>query len=1222
MAGLRSRLGLVAGLLVTGSPAFANPQGAEMVAGEALFNASTPGLLEIQQTSGQAIINWQSFSIGAGETVRFLQPDAQALVLNRVLGGDASTLLGSLLANGRVFLVNPAGVLFGAGSRVDVGSLLASTGRISDDDFLAGRYRFEGARAPVVAQGHLSAAPGGFIWLGASRVENHGLIEAPAGSLGLTAASGFTLHLDEAGLISVQIDASTLDRSAGLLNRGELNAAGGRIALEAAIGRALSGAAINNEGIIRATGIAERDGEILLVAEGGDIRNSGLLSVEAADAAGRHGALQVFASGDVELNAGAGAVATAGTLLLIAGGELSVGDLTLANPDRATSLVAFAGGHLRLEGALRAQGASTTLSAGFGERAAGTSVTLLSENGDIEVQGPVDLMGRVDSGLAEAGSELFGAALRLDSTFGSLRLAGPVTVNGTLLEAQAGEGATVGGAVVELAAASAQSGFGEVRLPGLLSLRGALGEAQLADGATAVGGFLSASSWLGAIGLGTVDLEGSIDAASAGGSVTLAGGLVSLEAPLGALDVGGDLRARGRIGTVQTGAGAQVGGLLVDLETGAFGGETPGEAGAPGFGELWLRGTVDLLGEVGSVEMGENSGVIGASLLAQSTNALRWSGPSVSVTGRLGPVAGGGGSFVLGALAFGVADFADLDSAAALQVDASLGPLQLGDFAEVSGALLWLESIGGSVDARGGLRAHSSLSTLDAGFGLSYAGTLAYLGSFFGSTEIRGPVQILSSAGALSAGAGSSLSGAQLLVEGFGQDGDGGASLAVDGVIEQSGALGTVTLADADSSALYDGAVLLDAGSGSVFFRDIRADNLFVYFDSDSALATSTLTIGGYAEIVGASVGPRLSAESLELQAGEVFLSADLDIGRLSLHSLGSLQLFLSEIEAGSADLQAGADLRLNAVRLAAAQLALSGERVYLDGDSRLLAGALDIQAAQTLLSEGRIEVGEGLALGGADAALLARLQDRAPALLPASPGPNACLSAPTLALAHLSLAGDYLVLRSDFLFLGTLELAQPGTLVHLAPLNDLPLFTEAVSVTVLGEAQGKVPVNRGRIQPGLGSFGSLLGERPQVDASLQREAGLLTLEVGEALPSLAELVLGSGLAGNRLVIGGGEYASNIQVSDQLAVDVRPTETDFIFLTRGQILGSEQVRTAGQVLILDGTPLSVDQADLFYASAAAQLLAREQASLAPDEDEDDDEEEGQRIRRSPGGVCR
>ena len=101
----------------------------------------TASSMTVNQTSQMAAINWQSFSIGAANAVRFVQPGSTSIALNRVLGQDASAIMGSLTANGQVFLLNPNGVLFGSGSSVNVGGLVASTLGMTDANFMAGRYK-------------------------------------------------------------------------------------------------------------------------------------------------------------------------------------------------------------------------------------------------------------------------------------------------------------------------------------------------------------------------------------------------------------------------------------------------------------------------------------------------------------------------------------------------------------------------------------------------------------------------------------------------------------------------------------------------------------------------------------------------------------------------------------------------------------------------------------------------------------------------------------------------------------------------------------------------------------------------------------------------------------------------------------------------------------------------------------------------------------------------
>ncbi|MDB5694024.1 MAG: filamentous hemagglutinin, partial [Alphaproteobacteria bacterium] len=113
------------------------PTGGTVTAGSATIAAGGQNVT-INQTSQQAAINWQSFSIGKDNQVVFVQPNANSVALNRVLGPDPSLILGSLQAYGKVFLINPNGILFGRGANVNVGGLVASTLGLSDADFMAG----------------------------------------------------------------------------------------------------------------------------------------------------------------------------------------------------------------------------------------------------------------------------------------------------------------------------------------------------------------------------------------------------------------------------------------------------------------------------------------------------------------------------------------------------------------------------------------------------------------------------------------------------------------------------------------------------------------------------------------------------------------------------------------------------------------------------------------------------------------------------------------------------------------------------------------------------------------------------------------------------------------------------------------------------------------------------------------------------------------------------
>src|SRR3990172_6612236 len=149
-------------MLSFGANVYALPVGGVVTTGGASISSGA-GSATITQSTPNAAINWQSFSIGQREAVRFVQPNSNAVALNRVLGSDPSSILGSLLANGKVFLMNPNGVLFGKGAQVNVGGLVASTLNITDGDSMAGRYQFAGAGdGTILNQGSITVNSGGY----------------------------------------------------------------------------------------------------------------------------------------------------------------------------------------------------------------------------------------------------------------------------------------------------------------------------------------------------------------------------------------------------------------------------------------------------------------------------------------------------------------------------------------------------------------------------------------------------------------------------------------------------------------------------------------------------------------------------------------------------------------------------------------------------------------------------------------------------------------------------------------------------------------------------------------------------------------------------------------------------------------------------------------------------------------------------------------------------
>ncbi|HEY6643209.1 YDG domain-containing protein [Povalibacter sp.] len=269
--------------LSCGSAAYASPTGGAVVAGHASISSES-GHTTIQQSTQNAALTWQSFDVGVNESVRFVQPDSNSVALNRVLGSDPSSILGSLSANGKVFLVNPNGILFGTGAQVNVGALVASTRDIADSDFLAGRYEFSGAsNGGVVNQGSIHA-DGGYVALLGANVSNQGIIAARLGTVALAAGNAFTLDVAGDGLLNVAINAGAIGALAG--NGGVIQADGGHVLMTARSASSLLQSAVNNTGLIQAQTIENRNGTIKLLGDmhSGTVNVGGTLDASAPTA--------------------------------------------------------------------------------------------------------------------------------------------------------------------------------------------------------------------------------------------------------------------------------------------------------------------------------------------------------------------------------------------------------------------------------------------------------------------------------------------------------------------------------------------------------------------------------------------------------------------------------------------------------------------------------------------------------------------------------------------------------------------------------------------------------------------------------------------------------------------------------------------------------------------------------------------------------------------------
>lgn len=278
------RIGLMLGSLLLVSPsvyAAALPQNGVVTSGVGSINQSNANTLNITQATDKMAIDWQSFSVGQGNTVNFIQPSTSAIALNRVIGNDVSHIQGAINANGQVFLINPNGVLFSTTAQVNVGSLVASTRNITNEQFNAGDYRFEGhSSSAIINQGNIKVADGGYVVMIAAKIDNSGSISANQGTVAM--AAGNLVTLDMGGPVKLKVEQGNID--ALIKNGGAIQAEGGHILLTAKAAGDLAASVINNSGKIEASSISEVGGQIVLL--GDDITNSGSLAANGATGGG------------------------------------------------------------------------------------------------------------------------------------------------------------------------------------------------------------------------------------------------------------------------------------------------------------------------------------------------------------------------------------------------------------------------------------------------------------------------------------------------------------------------------------------------------------------------------------------------------------------------------------------------------------------------------------------------------------------------------------------------------------------------------------------------------------------------------------------------------------------------------------------------------------------------------------------------------------------------
>jgi filamentous hemagglutinin family protein len=633
------------------------PNAGTVVSGQVTIQNPSANLQVVTQTSQRGIVDWKSFSIGSGQTVRFNQPSSSAVLLNRVTGYDPSQILGQMQANGRIFLLNPHGIVFGASARVDVGGMVASTLSLSNADFNAGRYQLTsaGGRGALRNDGVITA-DGGTVALVAPKVTNTGTIEADGGRVGLAAADSVLVDVEGDGLVFFNASATGMQNR--LEHLGRIQADGGTVQMRAAARAAMVDTVLNLSGVVQARSLGMREGQVVIDGgargitavhgtidasgrdageSGGTVKVLGQMvglfgntSIDAAGAAGggtvlvggnyqgrgsERNALRTFVSGGTEIDVSATATGDGGTAVVWSD------DVT-----RYHGKVSARGGSAGGDGGLiEVSGKQTLVFRGAADLTAprGKGGTLLLD--------PQDIILVADS-VAGAETDLIGATNNdsVATTYAFDEDTGEnITLRASSLNGIGGASTIVLQAErdvifdTNLTFTTANKGL-SIQARNDINLNG--------NTITTNGGAITLAANFDNAGGGSIVGSGFLNASATAGAATL-GGAITLTAPgTGAIAVGGII-SNGRAGA----AGAQG-------ADGSNGGQVQITAGSGGI-SIGAAG-IAALGGAGGASTDDNNtggagGVGGAVTLASATGGVTFAvGGAIVTTGGTGGLSG------------------------------------------------------------------------------------------------------------------------------------------------------------------------------------------------------------------------------------------------------------------------------------------------------------------------------------------------------------------------------------------------------------------------------------------------------------------------------------------------------------------------------------------------------------------------------------------------------
>jgi filamentous hemagglutinin family protein len=385
---------LAAALSLSAGIAQAGPTGGQVTGGSGTITQGG-STTTISQSSQNLFLNWQTFNIAPQETVDFVQPNASAIAVNRIVGTNGSTILGHLDANGQVYLINPNGVIFGKGAQVNVGGLVASTLAFDPSTIGSASKTFSGTgTGSVINEGAITAATGGSVALIGNHVGNTGVISAQLGTVALGAGSATTLTFNGTNLVKMQVDQSVLNGLAS--NGGLIRADGGHVLMTAGAKDSLLASVVNNTGVIEARTVENHEGTITLLGgmNAGTVDVGGTLDVSAPNG-GNGGSIETSAEHvDVANSArvtGAAAQGLNGSWLI------DPADFTVAatggNETGATLSTALGTTNVLIESSAGTAGGSGNVNINDAVTWSSNSILTLSASNNVNVNGSITASG-------------------------------------------------------------------------------------------------------------------------------------------------------------------------------------------------------------------------------------------------------------------------------------------------------------------------------------------------------------------------------------------------------------------------------------------------------------------------------------------------------------------------------------------------------------------------------------------------------------------------------------------------------------------------------------------------------------------------------------------------------------------------------------------------------------------------------------------------------------